>query len=325
MLKNKPRAVGTLMLAALLAVGSSAPTLSQDAYPVDTVTMVVPYAAGGAGDIVGRLVADELSRRLGVNFVVENVGGASGTIGAEQVSRAPADGSTLLLAGNAIFTTAPHLADVGFEPFEDFTAIANVSEAVRMLVSSKSLPVATVEEFVAYGKEHPGELNYGSVGVGSTGHVATVDMLKAMGIEATHIPYKGAAEVVQAVLAGDVQFMMDAAAVPQARQDAVTALAVPGSEQLAEFPDVPALASLGYDSITGTGWQMVMGPAGMPAEVVGMIEAALEEASTDAAFVDKLTKAGVSPRFMTGADLDAALRADYERFDEVLTELGLAQ
>lgn len=325
MLKNKPRAVGTLMLAALLAGGSSAPTLSQDAYPVDTVTMVVPYAAGGAGDIVGRLVADELSRRLGVNFVVENVGGASGTIGAEQVSRAPADGSTLLLAGNAIFTTAPHLADVGFEPFEDFTAIANVSEAVRMLVSSKSLPVATVEEFVAYGKEHPGELNYGSVGVGSTGHVATVDMLKAMGIEATHIPYKGAAEVVQAVLAGDVQFMMDAAAVPQARQDAVTALAVPGSEQLAEFPDVPALASLGYDSITGTGWQMVMGPAGMPAEVVSMIEAALEEASTDAAFVDKLTKAGVSPRFMSGADLDAALRADYERFDEVLTELGLAQ
>jgi tripartite-type tricarboxylate transporter receptor subunit TctC len=325
MLKNKPRAVGTLMLAALLAVGSSVSTLSQDAYPVDTVTMVVPYAAGGAGDIVGRLVADELSRRLGVNFVVENVGGASGTIGAEQVSRAPADGSTLLLAGNAIFTTAPHLADVGFEPFEDFTAIANVSEAVRMLVSSKSLPVATVEEFVAYGKEHPGELNYGSVGVGSTGHVATVDMLKAMGIEATHIPYKGAAEVVQAVLAGDVQFMMDAAAVPQARQDAVTALAVPGSEQLAEFPDVPALASLGYDSITGTGWQMVMGPAGMPAEVVSMIEAALEEASTDAAFVDKLTKAGVSPRFMSGADLDAALRADYERFDEVLTELGLAQ
>ena len=316
---------GATPFAIFVALSSSAPSLAQDAYPVDTVTMVVPYAAGGAGDTVGRLVADELSRRLGVNFVVENVGGASGAIGAEQVARSAADGSTLLLAGNAIFTTAPHLAEVGFEPFEDFTSIANVSEAKRMLVSSKSLPVTTIEEFVAYGKEHPGELNYGSVGVGSTGHVSTVDMLDAMGIEATHIPYKGAAEVVQAVLSGDIQFMMDAAAVPQARQDAVTALAVPGAEPMAEFPDVPALASVGYDSISGTGWQMVMGPAGMPEGAVAMVEAALKEASADPAFIDKLSKAGVLPRFIASAELDAALRADYDDFDELLTGLGLAQ
>ncbi|MGB3338933.1 MAG: tripartite tricarboxylate transporter substrate binding protein [Devosia sp.] len=308
--------------ASMLALTAAA---SAQDYPVDTVTMVVPYAAGGAGDIVGRLVADELATRLGVTFVVENVGGASGAIGAEQVSRAEPDGGTLLLAGNAIFTTAPHLADVGFDPFADFIPIANVSEAVRMLVASKTLPVTTVEEFVAYGKEHPGELNYGSVGVGSTGHVATVDMLNVMGIEATHIPYKGASEVVQAVLAGDVQFMMDAAAVAQARQDAVTPLAIPGNEPLAEFPDVPALASLGYDSISGTGWQLVAGPEGMPAEVVAMIESALLEASTDPAFIDKLVKAGVSPRFMGSAELDAALLSDYDRFGTLLGTLGLAK
>ena len=322
---KQARAFGATIVAGLLAVSASSPSVAQEAYPVDTVTMVVPYAAGGAGDTVGRLVADELSRRLGVNFVVENVGGASGAIGAEQVSRAAADGSTLLLAGNAIFTTAPHLADVGFEPFEDFTAIANVSEAKRILVASKSLPVTTLEEFVAYGKEHPGELNYGSVGVGSTGHVSTVDMLDVMGIEATHIPYKGAAEVVQAVLSGDIQFMMDAAAVPQARQDAVTALGVPGDEPMEEFPDVPALAAAGYDSISGTGWQMVMGPAGLPPAVVSMVETALKEASADPAFIDKLSKAGVAPRFMSSTEVEAGLRADYERFDELLTELGLAQ
>ncbi|MFP9135844.1 Bug family tripartite tricarboxylate transporter substrate binding protein [Devosia sp. XGJD_8] len=314
-----------LTIAAAMTLTAASPAWAQGTYPVDTVTMVVPYAAGGAGDTVGRLVADELSRRLGVNFVVENVGGASGAIGAEQVSRAPADGSTLLLAGNAIFTTAPHLADVGFDPFVDFTAIANVSEAVRMLVASKSLEVSNLEEFVAYGKAHPGEMNYGSVGVGSTGHVATVDMLNVMGIEATHIPYKGAAEVVQAVLAGDVQFMMDAAAIPQVRQDTVTPLAVPGADRIAEFPDVPALLESGYDSITGTGWQMVMGPAGMPADVVAAIEAALEEANADPAFVERLGKAGVSPRFMTGSMLDSALRSDYERFETLLTGLGLAK
>jgi tripartite-type tricarboxylate transporter receptor subunit TctC len=322
---NKKFALAGAALASVLTMSATTQVLAQSTYPVDTVTMVVPYAAGGAGDIVGRLVADELSRRLGVNFVVENVGGASGAIGAEQVSRAPADGSTLLLAGNAIFTTAPHLADVGFEPFEDFVAIANVSEAMRMFVASKTLPVSTVEEFVTYAKEHPGELNYGSVGVGSTGHVTTVDMLSAMGIEATHIPYKGAAEVVQAVLAGDVQFMIDAAAVAQARQDTVTPLAIPGRDQHPEFPNVPALASAGYDSISGTGWQMVMGPAGLPAEVVSAIEAALQEANADPAFIDKLGKAGVSPRFMTGSELDAALRSDSERFEVLLTSLGLAQ
>lgn len=319
---NKSFRIVGLTMASALAL--TAATAAQD-YPVDTVTMIVPYAAGGAGDIVGRLVADELATRLGVTFVVENVGGASGAIGAEQVSRAEPDGGTLLLAGNAIFTTAPHLADVGFEPFDDFTPIANVSEAVRMFVASKTLPVATVEEFVAYAKEHPGELNYGSVGVGSTGHVTTVDMLSAMGIEATHIPYKGAAEVVQAVLSGDVQFMIDAAAVAQARQDTVTALAIPGAEPLAEFPDVPALASLGYDSISGTGWQLVAGPEGMPAEVVAAIETALQEASQDPAFTDKLVKAGVSPRFMGSAELDAALQSDYERFGELLGTLGLAK
>lgn len=316
--------VGVAMASALTFTAAT-PALAQGKYPVDTVTMVVPYAAGGAGDTVGRLVADELSRRLGVNFVVENVGGASGTIGAEQVARAAPDGGTLLLAGNAIFATAPHLAEVGFEPFEDFTLIANVSEAVRMVVASKSLPVATIEEFVAYGKEHPGELNYGSVGVGSTGHVTTVDMLRAMGIEATHIPYKGASEVVQAVLAGDVQFMVDAAAVPQARQDTVTPLAIPGAEPLAEFPDVPALASVGYDSIAGTGWQLVAAPGGMAPEVVAVIETALLEASQDPEFTDKLLKIGVSPRFMSSTELDSALRSEYDRLGELLGSLGLAK
>ena len=319
------KTAGAALPMLLLAMSAATPLLAQETYPVDTVTMVVPYAAGGAGDIVGRLVADELGSRLGVTFVVENVGGASGTIGAEQVARAEPDGSTLLLAGNAIFITAPHLADVGFDPFVDFTPIANVSEAGRMLVSSKTLPVANVEEFVAYGKDHPGELNFGSVGVGSTGHVATIDMLRAMGIEATHIPYKGAAEVVQAVLAGDVQFMMDAAAIPHARQDTVTALAIPGGDRNPEFPDLPALGELGYDSISGTGWQMVMGPEGMDPATVSMLEMALQAATESPEFVDKLKAAGVWPRFMTSSMLDSALRSDYDRFGVLLTDLGLAK
>src|SRR5690606_8963020 len=183
-------------------------------------------------------------------------------------ARGAADGSILLLAGNAIITTAPHLSDVGFDPVADLKAVANVSEAPRALVASKSLPVNNFEEFVAYAKEHPGELNYGSVGVGSTGHIATVDMLRAVGIEANHIPYSGAAQVVQAVLSGDIQFMLDAAAFAQVKQGTVTPLAVPGIERLPEYPDIPSLGELGFESIRGTGLQMVMAPAGTPAEVL---------------------------------------------------------
>ena len=313
-------------IASTILVGSAGlPALAQSTYPVDTVAMVVPYAAGGAGDTVGRIVADELSKRLGVTFVVENVGGASGTIGAEKVARSTADGSTLLLAGNAIFTTAPHLSEVGFDPFADFTPIANVSEAVRLLVASKTLAVTTFEEFVAYGKAHPGELNYGSVGVGSTGHVTTVDLLRTIGVEAQHVPYKGAADVVQAVLSGDVQFMLDAAAIPQARQDAVTPLVVPGDKPLPDLPDVPTYAELGVTSISGTGWQMVMGPGGMPPEVVAMIEGALKDAAASPEFIDKLKKANVNPRFIPSAELGAALRDEYDRFDELLSAMGLAK
>ena len=310
---------------AVMALSAATPASAQSAYPVDTVTMVVPYAAGGAGDTVGRIVADELSKRLGVNFVVENVGGASGTIGAEKVARSPADGSTLLLAGNAIVTTAPHLAEVGFDPFEDLTPIANVSEAVRILVASKTLPVANFEEFVAYAKAHPGELNYGSVGVGSTGHVATVDLVGKLGIEAQHIPYKGSSEVVQAVLSGDIQFMLDAAAMAQARQDTVTSLAMASDQRHPDFPELRSFADLGIDSLKGTGWQMIMGPGGMPPEVVAMVEGALKEASEDPAFVETLKKAGVNPRFIPSADLGPALRAEYEKFETLLTALGLAK
>lgn len=310
------------VLASAIMFTSQAP--AQEDYPVDTVTVIVPYAAGGAGDLVGRIVANELSSRFSANFIVENIGGASGTIGAERAARAPADGSTLLLAGNAIITTAPHLATVGFDPLGDLTAVANVSEAPRMLAATKTVPeLSDFKAFVAYGKAHPGELNYGSVGVGSTGHIATVDMLNSIGVEANHIAYSGAAEVVQAVLSGDIHFMLDAAAIAQVRQDAMTPLAVPGSERMAGFPDVPTLAELGHPSIRGVGLQMVMAPSGTPPEILAKLERALQEASDRAEFKETLVRAGVSPRFMTGAELNAALQQEHKHYDELLSSMGL--
>jgi len=314
---------GGLLGAALVSGGLMASAAAKDPYPVDTVTMIVPYAPGGSGDIVGRIVADELGKKFDATFVVENVGGGSGTIGAERAARGAADGSILLLAGNAIITTAPHLSDVGFDPVADLKAVANVSEAPRALVASKSLPVNNFEEFVAYAKEHPGELNYGSVGVGSTGHIATVDMLRAVGIEANHIPYSGAAQVVQAVLSGDIQFMLDAAAFAQVKQGTVTPLAVPGIERLPEYPDIPSLGELGFESIRGTGLQMVMAPAGTPAEVLVTVEAALKASSETEEFKETLRRANVNPRFISSEELSQALKEEYDHYSTLLTEMGV--
>jgi len=296
---------------------------AKDPYPVDTVTMIVPYAPGGSGDIVGRIVADELGKKFDATFVVENVGGGSGTIGAERAARGATDGSILLLAGNAIITTAPHLSDVGFDPIADLKAVANVSEAPRVLVASKSLPVKNFEEFVAYAKEHPGELNYGSVGVGSTGHIASVDMLRAIGIEANHIPYSGSSQVIQAVLSGDIQFMLDAAAFAQVKQGTVTPLAVPGTKRIEEYPDIPSLGELGFESIRGTGLQMVMAPSGTPTEVLAAVEAALNASSETEEFKETLRRANVNPRFISSEELSQALKEEYDHYSTLLTEMGV--
>ncbi|MGV3652341.1 MAG: Bug family tripartite tricarboxylate transporter substrate binding protein [Devosia sp.] len=309
--------------AAAAIASATLPAAGEAAYPVDRVTMVVPYGAGGAGDIVGRIVADELGKRLGVTFVVENVPGGGGLIGAERVARAAADGGTLLLAGNAIITTAPHVSPAGFDPLSDLVAIANVSEAVRMMVASKTLPIDTLEDFIAYAKANPGALNYGTAGIGSTGHITTLGIVNALGIEATHVPYGGSAQAIQAVLSGDVQFIIDATAIPQVRQDAVTALAVPADTRLEDFPDVPALGELGYAGIRGAGLQLVMGPAGMPQAVVEAIETALLEAGQSAEFTAILTRAGVAPRPMSSAELTAHLADEHAYVGDLVATLNL--
>ncbi len=317
------RACCITLVSALMTAAATITASAKDDYPVDTVTVIVPYAAGGSGDIVGRIVADELTKRFDASFIVENVGGGGGTVGAERAARGAADGSILLLAGNAIITTAPHLSQVGFDPLADLTGVANISEAPRVLVSSKTLEVKNFEEFVAYGKAHPGELNYGTVGVGSTGHIATVDMLRSIGVEANHIPYTGAAQVVQAVLSGDIQFMLDAAAIAQAKQGAVTPLAVPGDQRLESLPEVPTLAELGHASIRGTGLQMVMAPSATPPEVIAALGAALKVASETPEFQETLVRAGVKPRFMSATEVNDAMRLEHEHFARLLTEIGL--
>jgi tripartite-type tricarboxylate transporter receptor subunit TctC len=314
----------TFALIALMSVTFGPCSATHAAYPERTIRIVVAYPAGGIGDLVGRLIADGLRERLGVSVVVENQSGAAGAIATAAVARSKPDGYTLLLAGNALFAILPHMTKVGYDPVKDFTAIANLSEALRLLAVNKGVAAATLPEFVAYAKSSPGKLNYGSAGIGSTLHIMTETFRRAAGFEAVHVPYRGSGPAVQALLAGDIQLLIDTGVIPHVEQGSLRALAAVSDRRLPGLPDLPTLAELGYPTIRTSGWQALLGPAGLPKTVVGTLNAHLVEIFKDSAFIERLTKVGVTPRYRGSSELDQDLREDHRYFGGVLQELQLA-
>jgi tripartite-type tricarboxylate transporter receptor subunit TctC len=297
-----------------LLIGLALPGLARAAYPDRPIRMIVAYAAGGTGDVVGRLVAEGLAARLGTSVVVENQGGAGGAIAARAVSRSAPDGHTLLLAGNAIFAILPHLSDVGFDPLRGFTPVVNISESQRLLAVRPGLHVRTLAELVEYGRRNPGRLNYGSSGIGSTLHVMTEMFRRAAGFEAVHIPYRGSAPAVQAMLSGDVDFMIDTVVIHHVQQGRLRGLAAVGDARLPMLPDIPTLAEGGYPGVRTSGWQAILGPPGMPEEVVATLAGHVEALLREPAFLERLARLGVSPSYRAPAQLAEDLREDHRQF-----------
>ena len=301
----------------------AAPGPARAAWPERPIRMVVAYAAGGTGDLVGRMVAEGLAARLGVPVVVENQGGAGGAIAARAIARAAPDGYTIMLAGNAIFAILPHLSAIGFYPVRDFTAIANISESQRLLAVRNSLPVTNLAEFIAHAKANPGKLNYGSAGIGSTLHVMTEMFRREAGFEAVHIPFRGSAPGVQAMLSGDVDFMIDTGVIAHATQGRLRPLAAVGDRRLPQFPGVPTLAEGGYPNVRTSGWQALMGPAGMPPEIVDILAAHVESATREPAFIERLARGGVEPSYRSPARLAEDLREDNLQFGAIIRSAGI--
>ena len=314
-------ALSRRLLLAMIAAGVSTPASA--AFPDRPIRMIVAYAAGGTGDLVGRMVAESLSQRLGVPVVVENQGGAGGAIAARMVSRAAPDGATILLAGNAIFAILPHMANVGYDPVADFTPIVNISESQRVLAVRNTLPVSTLAELVAYAKRNPGKLNYGSSGIGSTLQVMTEMFRREAGFDAVHIPFRGSAPGVQAMLSGDVDFMIDTGVIQHVQQGRLRGLAVVGDRRLPQLPDIPTLAEQGYPNVRTSGWQALMGPPGMPVEIVDLIASHVAAMLRDPAFVERLTRVGVVPSYRSPAQLGEDLREDNRQFGAIIRSAGI--
>jgi tripartite-type tricarboxylate transporter receptor subunit TctC len=312
------------LIAWLVSVAAVSATPSGHAaeFPARPIRVVVPYAAGGPTDILGRLVSEFLGRDLGQAAFVENKSGAQGAIGAETVARADADGYTLLVVAGSMIVLNPLLyKKLTYDPVRDFRMLALITEVPVVMEVHPSVPARTVAEFVAYAKQNPGKLSFGSAGTGGTIHLAG-EMFKQMaGIEMTHVPYKGAAPALTDLLAGNIQLMFDSVgtALPSVRSGMLRALGVSSARRNSDLPDVPTIAESGYPDYLVSVWFGVVAPARVPDNVEIILRASLDRALNDDGFRTSLQKIGYSVlRPRSPAAIAEFIDADRARWSAVI-------
>lgn len=283
-----------LITAALAAQAQTQP----QTWPERPVLLVVPFPAGGATDLVARVIAQRVSRDIGQQVIVDNKAGAGGTIGSGEAAKAAADGYTLLLTTSSTHAISPHLMPrLPYDAVKDFTPVAHLADAASVLLVTPSLPVKTMAELIDYAKKRPGQLNYASSGNGTIVHLTTEAFKAQAGIFMTHVPYKGTALAIPDVIAGSVQVLIDAipSGMPHVKNGRLRALAVTGDKRSALAPELPTMAEAGLTGFSSVTWFGLYAPRGMKPELVAWVHDAFEKAAHAPDVVDSLAKLGVEP------------------------------
>ena len=290
-------AVGLAGLA-LLAIVAALPAAAQTAWPDKPVKLIVPFAAGGGTDIVARPWAEKLGQAFGQQFVVENRGGASGMIGAEAAAKAAPDGYTFLLASNTVTVNLPLLRKTPYEA-KAFEPVARVGDVVTGFVIVPSLGIKTFQEMVDYAKKNPGKLAFGSSGPGTGPHLRMEMLMFKTGIELLHVPYRGGADAMTDILAGNVHIMNESATLPHVKAGKLVLLNINHSARNSDFPNVPTLTELGITGADMPIWFAIWAPAGTPKPVIQKLNAKVMEMSATPDMVAKLHAAGAAPVIQT--------------------------
>lgn len=309
------------MLLAALAL-SAAQALAQ-AYPQKPVRLIVPAPAGGPTDVPGRLIADGLSNLMGQRFVIENRVGAGGLVAGEYVSRAAPDGYTLLYANTSVLAVNPALqgANMPYDPATAFAPVGFVSSSPQLLVANPKVPYKSVQELLEWAKKNPGKLNFATAGVGTLPHLTYELFRMETGIDALNVPYSGGGPALTAVIAGQADVLFDLVS-PRVKSGEVRAIAVTGPERHAELPDVPTFAESGYPAVTSTSGTGIVAPAGIPKEVVLLLNAKLNELVARPGTQAKMKSFGLVPKSGTPEEFGAWAARERERWTRVVKLSG---
>jgi tripartite-type tricarboxylate transporter receptor subunit TctC len=308
-----PRTLFAVFLC-ILATGS----WSQN-YPSKPIRLLVGFTAGGNSDLTARALAGKLGQALGTTIVVENRAGAAGSVAASIVARAPADGYTLMLASPGALAVNRILEkSLPYDPDTAFALIGMAATFCNALVARQDYPASSVGQLIALAKEKPGQINFGSQGIGSAGFLSGQLMLQMAGIKLTHVPYKGGADATIAVLGGELQLTFSSAAAALALRPRLKILAVTSLAREPSLPDAPTMDESGLKGYDATFWFGLAAPAGTPQAVVTRLNALTRAAVSDPEIVKYLQRQGVNPAPSSPQELAARLRADYLKWKRVI-------
>ncbi len=313
------------LLTALMLAGTCAAAAAQG-WPAKPIRLIVGYPPGGGVDFAARTIQAPLQEALKQQIIVDYKPGASGTIAAAELARAAPDGYTLLLANTGPFAIAPYLqAKMPYDPVRQFTYIGQISQGSYIAVTGASHPAKDLREFVGWARVNAGKVNFASAGSGTSTHLNGELMNQAARIDMTHVPYKGSAPAVQDLIGGQTQLLIDAGTVllPQIKGGKVKALAVTSPRRDPQLPDVPTVRELGLQQMETVGFQGLVGPAGMPREVVDRIAGELAKVLAMPEVKAKFAGAGAEVHWQGPAEFGAAVRADNEKWSKLIKERKL--
>jgi tripartite-type tricarboxylate transporter receptor subunit TctC len=295
-------------------------------YPDKPIRLIVPYSAGGSTDTTARLIAKGLSQRLGQSVIVENRTGAGGMIGQDVVAKAPADGYTLLFSAAGPLAVTPHAyAKVPYDPIHAFTPITLVAKAPLLLVANPELGLNSVQDLIAAARKNPGKMTYASFGTGSAAHLAGELFKSLAGVDMVHVPYKGSAPGLVDVIGGQVNVMFDVlvTALPQVQAGKLKALAITLGQRSQLVPDVPTMQEAGVQGFEAGTWFGLLGPAGMPPEIVQQLSKAADQVLAEPALQKELVAQGAEVAGGTPEEFRKFFLSEYDKWGQVAKAAGI--
>jgi tripartite-type tricarboxylate transporter receptor subunit TctC len=297
---------------------SSKASAQASSWPNRPVKLIIPYAPGGASDIIGRPWADALSQAFGQSFVIENRGGAAGMIGCEAAAKAAPDGYTFLMTPSAALSILPLLRPTPYDTQKSFMPVARIGDSIAGFVIHPSVGPKTLQETVAYAKKNPGKLAYGSAGLGSIQHMR-IEMLKyRAGVDILHVPYRGAADALNDLLPGNIQMMCEINTLPHAKAGRLNQLCFNSEDRSPEMPEVPTLTECGYPNSDLPSWYAVWAPTGTPKDIVEKFHAKVTELTATPEMQAKLRQVSAAPRSQTIAQMTEFLVNDMKNNAELI-------